>query len=100
MGEYPPYEILSRQFREGLQEGLVLRWEKQGIAYAICAASTEWVLLSLMAVFPEFRGRGVGSAFLLALHSKYICKRAIIGEVERPELAWKQTLRHLEWAMS
>jgi len=24
VGEYPPYEILSRQLQEGLQEGLVL----------------------------------------------------------------------------
>lgn len=87
VGEYPPYEILSRQFREGLQEGLVLGRENRDLAYSICAASTDWVLLSLMAVFPEYRGRGVGSALLRALHSKYICKRVIIGEVERPELA-------------
>jgi len=86
-GEYPPYEILSRQLREGLQQGLVLRSGEQDLAYAVCAASTDYVLLSLMAVFPEFRGQGVGTAFLQALHLKYAAKQAIIGEVERPELA-------------
>ncbi len=87
VGEYAPYEILSRQLREGLQQGLILRLGEQDLAYAICAASTDYVLLSLMAVFPEFRGQGVGSGFLQALHRKYANKHAIIGEVERLELA-------------
>ena len=87
VGEYPPYEILSRQLKEGLQQGQVLRFGEQELAYAICAASTDYVLLSLMAVFPEFRGQGIGSAFLQALQGKYANKQAIIGEVERPELA-------------
>jgi len=87
VGEYPPYEILSQQFREHLQQGLILCSGEQDLAYAICAASTDYVLLSLIAVFPEFRGQGAGSAFLQALHSIYAYKQAIIGEVERPDLA-------------
>ncbi len=86
-GEYAPYEILSRQMKEGIQEGLVLCSGNQDLAYSICAASTDYVLLSLMAVFPEYRGQGAGSAFLQALRSKYSTKQAIIGEVERPELS-------------
>jgi len=87
VGEYPPYEILSRQLQEGLQEGLVLCLGEHDLAYSICAASSDYVLLSLMAVFPEFRGQGVGSAFLQALQSRYARKQAIIGEVERLDLA-------------
>jgi GNAT superfamily N-acetyltransferase len=87
VGEYPPYEILSRQFQEGLQDGLVFCTGKQDLAYSICAASTDYVLLSLFAVLPEFRGQGVGSAFLQALQKRYAGKQAIIGEVECPELA-------------
>jgi len=66
-----------------------IRVNKSGrnLAYSICAASTDHVLLSLMAVFPEFRGQGAGTAFLKALQSMYDYKQAIIGEVERPELA-------------
>ena len=33
----------------------------------------------------------MGSAFLQALHSKYACKQAIIGEVERLDLASNST---------
>lgn len=87
VGEYPPYEILSRQLSEGLQDGLVFCRGAQDLAYAICAASTDYVLLSLFAVLPEHRGQGIGSDFLQALQSKYAHKQAMIGEVERPELA-------------
>lgn len=87
VGEYPPYEVLFRQMQDHLQQGLLLCWGEQEVAYAICAASTDYVLLSLMAVFPEYRGQGVGSAFLQALQGRYYYKQAIIGEVERPELA-------------
>jgi GNAT superfamily N-acetyltransferase len=86
-GEYPPHEILSSQFGAGLQDGLVYCRGKQDLAYSICAANTDYVLLSLFAVLPEFRGQGLGSAFLQALQSKYAGKQAMIGEVERPELA-------------
>jgi len=87
LGEYPPYEILSQQLQDGLQEGLILCLGEHDLAYSICAAGTDHVLLSLIAVFPEFRGQGAGSAFLKLLQSKYDYKQAIIGEVERPELA-------------
>lgn len=86
-GEYPPYDILSRHIEAGIQDGMVLCMGQQQVAYAVCAASTDHVLLSLLAVWPEFRGQGVGSAFLGLLKSRYIEKQAIIGEVERPETA-------------
>lgn len=87
VGEYPPYDILFKQLQDHHQEGLVLCLGEQDLAYAICAAGTDYVLLSLMAVFPEYRGQGVGSAFLQALQSRYARKQAMIGEVERLELA-------------
>jgi GNAT superfamily N-acetyltransferase len=86
-GEYPPYEILDRQLRQGLQDGLVYCVGQQDLAYSICAGSSDYVLLSLMAVLPEFRGKGVGSGLLQALQHRYSHKQAIIGEVDRPVLA-------------
>lgn len=86
-GEYPPYDILCRHIDAGVQDAMVLCRGQQQVAYAICAAGTDHVLLSLLAVLPEFRGRGVGSAYLGLLKSRYISKQAVIGEVERPEMA-------------
>ncbi len=87
VGEYPPYDILYGHLRKGRQNGMVLCTGGHDLAYSICGASTDYVLLSLLAVLPEFRGQGVGTVFLEALKDKYIHKQAIIGEVERPELA-------------
>jgi hypothetical protein len=87
VGEYPPYEILAGHLKSKLQDGLVYCSGKQDLAYSICAASTDYVLLSLFAVLPGFRDQGVGTAFLDAIRAKYDHKQAVIGEVERPELA-------------
>jgi hypothetical protein len=45
-------------------------------------------------VFPEFRGQGIGTAFLRALSARYAHKQALIVEVERLELA--KTAKDLE----
>ncbi|MEA4924252.1 MAG: GNAT family N-acetyltransferase [Syntrophomonadaceae bacterium] len=87
VGEYPPCDILYGHLREGRQDGMVFCSGGQDLAYSICGASTDYVLLSLLAVLPGFRGQGAGTAFLETLRDKYSHKQAIIGEVERPELA-------------
>lgn len=88
-GEYAPYEVLRRQIAEGVQEALVFRQGAEDLGYAICAAgnSNGYVLISLLAVFQEYRGQGIGTAFINALHSMYTKKQAVIVEVEKPELA-------------
>lgn len=73
LGEYPPYEVLASQMSNKLQDGLVYCHGKQDLAYSICAVGTDHVLLSLFAVLPEFRGQGVGTAFLNILKDKYAC---------------------------
>jgi GNAT superfamily N-acetyltransferase len=92
LNEYPPYNILYKQIQKGLLEGHVLESSGNIIAYSICGASNknEYVLLSLLAVFPQYRGKGIGTAFLKGLRKKYSHKKAIIVEIERFELAKTQ----------
>lgn len=88
-GEYSPYDILLNQVESGMQEGIVFCEGTQDLAYAICTVDNinGYVLISLLAVYPEHRGNGVGSAFLQTLANKYEHKQAIIVEVERPSLS-------------
>ncbi|HEY1405001.1 MAG TPA: GNAT family N-acetyltransferase [Spirochaetota bacterium] len=86
-GEYAPYNILHDQIQKGIQDGLVFRRNSIDCAYAICAANNEsgFVLISLMAVFMEYRKRGIGTAFMESLRTLYGHTQGIIVEVERPE---------------
>lgn len=92
--DFPPAEhasrpVFYRQILGDIQEGLVFGDEAGDLAYSVCAANhaNGYVLISFFAVFPEFRGQGIGSAFLKALSAFYAHKQALIVEVERPELA-------------
>lgn len=86
-GEYAPYDVLYQQLQEGVHEGLLLCEGGQDVAYSICAGghANGYVLISLIAVFDEFRGHGIGTAFLKELNRIYSNKKGIIVEVEKPE---------------
>jgi len=86
-GEYAPYEVLYQQLQKGVQEGLILCDGERNVAYAICSGghTNGYVLISLLAVYEEFRGNGIGSTFLKELSRIYSDKQGIIVEVERPE---------------
>ncbi len=85
--EYPPYEVLYQQIQKGAQEGMTLYKDEQDVAYAICAGSNPngFVLISLLAVYEQLRGQGIGSTFLSELRNRYSHKSGIIVEVEKPE---------------
>lgn len=87
VGEYPPMEVLYNHLQAGKQEGFVLSDGNGDLAYSFCAASPDrdYILITLLAVFQEYRGRGIGSTFLKKLHKKYVDEHAIIVEVEKPE---------------
>lgn len=88
-GEYPPYDKLYAQLEKGIQKGLFLMEGECQTAYAVCAESESWgyVLISLLAVFKEYRGRGSGTALLEQLKKLYGSRPGIIVEVEKPEEA-------------
>jgi len=89
LGEYPPYAALHRHLTTGVQKGYILQDRKKDVAYSFCAEGTGngFVLISLLAVFKEFRGKGYGTAFLDELRHMYTSKKGIIIEVEKPEEA-------------
>lgn len=98
-GEYAPYGVLYQQLQSGIQEGLVFCEGERDLAYSICAAGHDngYVLISLLAVFPEYRGLGIGSAFVKTLGEMYQEKQGILVEVERPELS--QTLEERDFRL-
>lgn len=86
--EHAPYTVFYKQLKGEIQEGLVFCDGKRDLAYSVCAVSdNDYVLVSLLAVFKEFRAKGIGSAFMKALSELYADKSGILVEVERPELA-------------
>ncbi len=86
-GEYPPYAILQRQISDGRQQGFILHNWGQDLAYAICSAGHDYVLISLMAVLPQWRGQGIGSDLLKRIKDQHSDRSGLIAELERPELA-------------
>ena len=86
-GEYAPYNILFKHIQNGAQSALVFCEGKRDLAYSIITDNHDnlYVLLSLLAVFENCRGRSIGSAFIKALHELYNHKQAILVEVERPD---------------
>ncbi len=88
-GEYPPYDKLYIQLEKGIQKGLLLMEGEREKAYSICAESETngYMLISFLAVFEEFRGRGLGTALLVELKKLYADSQGIIVEVEKPEEA-------------
>ncbi|HEY8910236.1 MAG TPA: GNAT family N-acetyltransferase [Desulfosporosinus sp.] len=88
-GEYSPFAILEEHLENGLQKAYVFCEEEEDLAYAVCTDTHDngYVLISLLAVFKEYRGQGVGSAFLERLRLMYKDKQALLVEVERPDEA-------------
>lgn len=86
-GEYAPYTVLYKQLKKGIQQGFLLYAGGDEAAYAVCAAGhpNGFVLVSLLAVYPEYRGRGFGTEFIRELKKIYTDKKGVIVEVEKPE---------------
>ncbi len=95
-GEYPPYDVLYKQLEKGIQDGFVLVNDQKDVAYSICTedSTNSFVLLSLLAVYKEYRGRGFGTEFLKMFKNRYCGEKSIIVEVEKPEAALEQKERN------
>ena len=91
-GEYSPYAIIYQHLQNGRQKALIFCEGEQDIAYSVCTDNHDngYVLISLLAVFKEYRGQGVGSAFMKRLRLMYKDKQAFFVEVERPDQAETQ----------
>ena len=94
-GEYPPRDILETHIKTGSMHGLVFCRDRVDCAYAVNAAgANQFVLISLLAVFQEFRGQGIGSDFVKAMIETYKDMQGIVIEVEKPELAEDSATKH------
>jgi len=71
--------------KNGLQDVLIYSEEGKDIAYCVVATVSEYLLISLLAVYDEYRGKGFGSKMLLEVKEYYSDKSGIIVEVEKPE---------------
>ncbi len=91
-GEYSPYEIIYQHLKNGLQKALIFCEGERDLAYSVCTDDHDnhYVLISLLAVFKQDRGQGIGSAFIKQLSLMYKNKKALIVEVERPDEAKTQ----------
>jgi GNAT superfamily N-acetyltransferase len=89
VNEYPPIDVLNNHLQQGRQEGYVLCDGTRDVAYSFCAASSanDYILITLLAIFKEYRGQGIGSVLLNELHKIYANKHAAIVEVEKSEEA-------------
>ncbi|MDF2987764.1 MAG: hypothetical protein K0R50_3274 [Eubacterium sp.] len=86
-GEYPPFDKLYYQLENKIQKGWVLVCDGVDVAYSICAEGEEnnCVLISFIAVYREYRGKGFGTAFIEKLANWYSDSNGIIVEVEKVE---------------
>jgi len=92
-GEYAPYFVLHMQIINGIQQGFLLFSDGREAAYSVCAGGNPngFALISLLAVYPEYRGAGIGTAFVEEIKKMYADKKGIIVEVEKPENAANDT---------
>ncbi len=85
--ERPSLSALRRHVREGLQEVLLLSDGKEDWAYASVAEANGIAFITLLAVFPEMRGGGIGSLLMELLKVRYADRRALLLETEDPKHA-------------
>ena len=90
--DFPPIEraplfAIKRNFKKGNQEGYLFIYQNTEVGYTINTITDECIMIALFAIFPEYRFQGLGQAFVREILEKYQDKKAIILEIERPELA-------------
>ena len=90
--DFPPSELKSlsailNMYHKGLYEVLGAYLNHQLVAYALlyCPHDDRFLLLDYLAVDPEFRNQGIGTALLKQLRSHYAERAdALLIECERP----------------
>jgi GNAT superfamily N-acetyltransferase len=91
-GEYAPYTVLYKKLKKGIQQGFLLYAGAEETAYAVCAGGNPngFVLISLLAVYPEYRGKGIGTRFIREIKGFTRIKKALSSKWRNPK---KQKMR-------
>lgn len=82
--ERPNLAAMHRHMQNDLQTIWVMTDGTRDAAYAVCARAKGIILVTLLAVYKEMRGGGIGTTLLNLLREQYGDSRAIVLEVEDP----------------
>lgn len=87
--ERKPWDMTQNLYDRGIYEMLEARWEGKLVGYVwmVCPKGSS-ALIDYLAVLPEFRGNGIGSAILSELTKRYRMRgQSLLLESEFPEEA-------------
>lgn len=93
--ERPPFAHFLKLTEEEMQDVLIYSEDGRDVAYCVTAIGNAFVLISFLAVYEEFRGKGVGSQMLTEVKEFYSDKAGFMIEVEKPEAAKNEAERKL-----
>jgi len=82
--ERPNLRAMHRHVAQGLQDFWLIADGEMDAGYAICARFGRAILVTLLSIYPERRGKGLGTRLLSLLKQQYADTGAILLEVEDP----------------
>lgn len=85
--EIPSYKHYIKLIEDGLSIPYIYKENNKEKAYIICVERGDYVLISHLAVFKEYRGQGIGTNLLQEIKDFYKSKQAVILEAEAEEQA-------------
>ena len=86
--ERPKLQGFRKRMLKYNEEVFIYSEDNKEKAYLIVDELEEnYILISFLAVYKEYRGQGIGSKLLKEIREKYQNKKAILLEVENPEYA-------------
>lgn len=80
----------KKRITKGQEEVYIYEENGQEKAYIIIADLDNYVLVSFLAVFEEYRGEGIGTKLLKEIKANFSNKKGILLEVENPEYSISQ----------
>lgn len=91
----PLYRILL-SMKQDAYDALGLMEEDKLLGYAFFVKTKQHVLLDYFSVLPEFRGQGIGAAFLQLLSAYCRAAESVLVEVEDPAYAETQPQHQMQ----
>ena len=76
---------LKKRILKGNEVAYIYQEDNKEKAYIIVAILNNYVLITFLAVFEDYRGEGIGTKLLKEIEQKFNNKRGILLEVENPQ---------------
>lgn len=74
----------KKRITRGQEEVYVYKEEGKEKAYIIVAVLNNYIMVTFLAVFEEYRGKGIGTKLLKEIRDNFSNKKGILLEVENP----------------